>query len=103
MAHPEEIQELNTVYLTMLVAEQHRMIRSLVNNELERMWKEVVMAQFKVISLRLSGGTEEDHGKPRLESRSLGRDLNLEPPQLRSRCANRSVHLNICFAILNGA
>jgi hypothetical protein len=31
-----------------------------VNNELERMWKKVIVALFEVISQCLSGGTEED-------------------------------------------
>jgi hypothetical protein len=32
--------------------------------ELERIWKEAVMAQFNVLSRHLPGGTEEDQGKP---------------------------------------
>jgi hypothetical protein len=35
-----------------------------MNNELERMWKEEVVAQFKVLYQNLSGGTEENHQKP---------------------------------------
>jgi hypothetical protein len=35
----------------------------IVNNELERMRKEVVMAEFKVLSRHLPGGTEENHEK----------------------------------------
>jgi hypothetical protein len=38
--------------------------RMTVNNELERMWKEAVVAQFKVLSQHLlGGGTEENHKK----------------------------------------
>jgi hypothetical protein len=33
----------------------------LMNNELERMWREVVMAKHKVLSGNLPGGTEENH------------------------------------------
>jgi hypothetical protein len=35
-----------------------------VNDELERMWKEAVMAEFKVLSWNLPGRTEENHEKP---------------------------------------
>jgi hypothetical protein len=35
-----------------------------MNNELERVWKKVVMASFKVISRHLLGGTEENCVKP---------------------------------------
>jgi hypothetical protein len=35
-----------------------------MNNELETMWKEAVMAAFKVISWHLPRGTEENHEKP---------------------------------------
>jgi hypothetical protein len=41
------------------------MIRTLLNDELERMWKEAVIAYFKIISLQhLPRGTEENHEKP---------------------------------------
>jgi hypothetical protein len=33
-----------------------------MNVELERMWKEAVLALFKALSLHLPGGTEESHG-----------------------------------------
>jgi hypothetical protein len=36
----------------------------IVNNELERMWKEVVMSLFEVLYRYLLGGTEENHEKP---------------------------------------
>jgi hypothetical protein len=36
-----------------------------VSDELERMWKEAVMAYFKVLSRHFPGGTEENHEKPR--------------------------------------
>jgi hypothetical protein len=32
-----------------------------MNDELERIWKEVVMAQFMILSQNLLGGTEETH------------------------------------------
>jgi hypothetical protein len=35
-----------------------------MNNELERMWKEKVMACFEILSWHLPGGTEETHEKP---------------------------------------
>jgi hypothetical protein len=33
-------------------------------NELERIWKEVIMEQFKVLFQNLDGGTEGNHEKP---------------------------------------
>jgi hypothetical protein len=35
-----------------------------MNNKLEGIWKEAVMAQFKVLSHHLPGGTEENQEKP---------------------------------------
>jgi hypothetical protein len=32
-----------------------------VNDELERMWKEAVVAEFNAASLHLADGTEENH------------------------------------------
>jgi hypothetical protein len=34
-----------------------------MNNELERVWKEVVVAKFKILFQHLPGGTEENHEK----------------------------------------
>jgi hypothetical protein len=36
----------------------------LVNNELERVWKEAVVAQFKVLSQHLTGGIEKTTNTP---------------------------------------
>jgi hypothetical protein len=38
--------------------------RLMVNNELERLWKEVVVVCCKVLSQNLRGVTEDNHGKP---------------------------------------
>jgi hypothetical protein len=35
--------------------------RMIVNYELERMWKEAVMACFKVLSQHMAGGTKKQH------------------------------------------
>jgi hypothetical protein len=35
----------------------------LLNNELERMWKEAVVAKCEVLSQHLPGVTDENHGK----------------------------------------
>jgi hypothetical protein len=40
---------------------------TIVNNELERMCKEVVMAQFKVLSWDLAAWIEENHENPQSE------------------------------------
>jgi hypothetical protein len=50
-----------------------------VNNELERMWKEAVVAQFKVLSRHLPR-TKENYEIPQ-DSRCLGRYLNPGPPE----------------------
>jgi hypothetical protein len=42
-----------------------------VNDELERMWKEVVVAQFKVLSRLIPGRTDENY-----ENLSVERYLN---------------------------
>jgi hypothetical protein len=36
----------------------------IMNDELERMWKEMVMALFKVLSWHLLGETEKNYEKP---------------------------------------
>ena len=39
----------------------HWMIKQYINDEFKYMWKEAVMAYFKVLSWHLNGGTEENH------------------------------------------
>jgi hypothetical protein len=36
----------------------------IVNNKLQRMWKEAGVVYFKELSRNLPGGTEENHEKP---------------------------------------
>jgi hypothetical protein len=43
-----------------------------VNDELEKIWKEAVMAYFKVLSWHSPGGTEENHDKPQSEQPDSG-------------------------------
>jgi hypothetical protein len=40
------------------------------------MWQEVVVAQYKILSRHLSGGTEEHHKNLSGSTRSPGQDLN---------------------------
>jgi predicted P-loop ATPase len=51
-----------------------------MNDELERIWKEMVMAYFKVPSWHLSEESEEKHKNLSQDSRSPGQDLNLRHP-----------------------
>jgi hypothetical protein len=51
-----------------------------MNNELERIWNEKVVAQLKELSQHLSGGTEETHENPEV-NRSPGQDLNPGPAE----------------------
>jgi hypothetical protein len=48
-----------------------------MNNELQRIWKEAVVAQFKVLPRHLPAGTEENHEKLSQCSRSSGQDLSI--------------------------
>jgi hypothetical protein len=43
-----------------------------MNNELERTWKETVVARFKILTHHLPGGTKETHRKPQLSSSAAG-------------------------------
>jgi hypothetical protein len=51
-----------------------------MNDELERMCKEAVMALFKVLSQHLPGRTEKSHEETQ-DSGSSGRDLNTGLPE----------------------
>jgi hypothetical protein len=51
-------------------------------NELEMIWKETVVAHFKILSWHLPGGTDENHKKKfGQESQSPDRDLSPRPPK----------------------
>jgi hypothetical protein len=43
------------------------MVRSAVNNELEKKWKEAVVAKFGVLFYHLSGETDDNHEYPQSE------------------------------------
>jgi hypothetical protein len=53
----------------------------LINNELERIWKEVVIAKFKVLLWHLPVWTEENLSQ---DSQSLDPDLNPGPPKYKA-------------------
>jgi hypothetical protein len=59
-----------------------------MNDELERIWKEAVMAYFNVLSRHLSEGTEANHEKICPDVRTRGRDLKLEPPEYEAEVLN---------------
>jgi hypothetical protein len=46
-----------------------------VNYEIERIWKDVVMANFKVVYQHLPGGTKEDHKKPKIITAGLQTEI----------------------------
>lgn len=58
-----------------------------MNNEFDWTWKKMAVAQFEVLSLHLSGRTEENHNKHK--SQQLGTGLRFEPgtPRMHSRHA----------------
>jgi hypothetical protein len=47
-----------------------------MNNELERVRKEAVVAWFRMVSWHLSGGTDESNENPVRIAKSSDRDLN---------------------------
>jgi hypothetical protein len=51
------------------------------NNELEIIWKEAVVALFKVLSRYLLGKAKENHETLSKNIRSPGRELNPGPPE----------------------
>jgi hypothetical protein len=59
----KEVIYLFLVYLTTLSVSEYMASneRLIVNNELEMMWKEAVVAFFKLLSWNLPGGTEVNH------------------------------------------
>lgn len=85
---------LFTVYLNLSIAQMYVYnTKSLINNEIKRLWKEAVMASFKVQSRVLLQNTEEKHKNFSRDSQSLGRNLNL-----RLLTYETSVnHLNVIF------
>jgi hypothetical protein len=56
-----------------------------MNNELERAWKEVVVAQFGVLFWNLPEGTEEKHKKPSSGQLSHGQHSNRALPKYKSK------------------
>jgi hypothetical protein len=71
-------------YLTTLsVAEtvRQRNIGLLMPNELERIWKEAVVAYIQLLPRHLPGGTGENHENLSNNSRSPVRDFNPGPPE----------------------
>jgi hypothetical protein len=60
-----------------------------VNDELERMWEEVIVAYFKVLSRNLAEGTEK---KPRkISVRIAGLLVNSPVPQYRGSITDISI------------
>jgi hypothetical protein len=47
-----------------------------MNNEFEKIWKEAVVAQFKLLHQHFPGWTKENHEIQRQDSGSPGRDLH---------------------------
>jgi hypothetical protein len=79
------------VYLTMLSVPETiycRMRGWLVNNELERIWKEAVMTWFKLLSQNILGVTEKTTKTS--DSQSLDQDSNLRPPKYKTEMSSLS-------------
>jgi hypothetical protein len=57
------------------------------NNELERIWKEAVVALFKVLSQALPGGTKENHRNLRIVSVPAEIQMDTSHIQVRSIAA----------------
>jgi hypothetical protein len=58
-----------------------------VNDELERTWKEAIVAYFKVLPRHPAGGTEENLENLSQCIRSLGRDFTRELPNTKQECS----------------
>jgi hypothetical protein len=54
-----------------------------VNEKLKRIWKEVIVPNFKVLPLHSPGGTEENHENSQ-DNQSLGQDLKPGPSEYES-------------------
>jgi hypothetical protein len=55
-----------------------------MNHELERIWKEAVVAKLKVLTRYLHGVTDKAHKNVGHDSLSPGRNLNPGPPEYES-------------------
>jgi hypothetical protein len=67
---------------TLLTAQfTQRRKKERVNDEVERTWKETIMASFKVLSQHFSGGIEENQDIFNQRRRSLGQDSNQGSPK----------------------
>jgi hypothetical protein len=70
-----------------------------VNNELERMWKEVMMEKFEVVSEHCWEGLRKRKKNFGQDTLSLNHDLNPGPPESKSRSANRSSAQSFCILL----
>jgi hypothetical protein len=61
-----------------------------VNDKLERMWKEVLVDCFKVISRHSPGGTEKNHENPRSSWPVSGPTFEPGTSRIRSRSVKHS-------------
>jgi hypothetical protein len=73
-----------------------------VYSELEKMWKEVVMAKFKVLSWHIPGGTEEIHKNLSQDSQCPSRNLNPVPPENKAGVLSTRPHCSVTRIIWNG-
>jgi hypothetical protein len=85
----------------------HWIIQQHINNEFKYLWKEAVMACFKVLSQLLNGGNEDDMKNLSHDSQSWGWELILWPPWFGSvycvyttHCGILSVDITVEYIVL---
>jgi hypothetical protein len=72
---------------------QGRMILWLTKNELEWIWRNAVVADFKALSVTVPGSTKKTMENSCQRGRCPGVDLNLEPPKCKAAVLTTFSHV----------